>query len=1057
MGEIKRLFFLLVNCGARPDDALEVKLQKQTLTLLPIIIGVAAAVWGSVFFLLGKHISAAIPLSYSLISVASLFYFSHSKSMKFLLVSQLILVLLLPFLLMWSLGGFAAGSYVMIWAFYAPLAAMAYSKKHSLIWFALFILLTLASSLIDDTLKDSVTRLPDLAIHIFNVLNVSAGFGGVFFIMSNYINEKDSMTEHLEVSLNAQNKLNDKIQKEQEIITTILNNTNAIIAVIDKNGVMSRINSYGEKFTGRTQKEIASEPYFWARFLPLDMRDKAVEVLKNAKAGKAVERYQSSWLSKENEERFFEWSNALVKNANDEMELLITVGVDVTDMKTKEAELKIQKENADKANQAKSEFLANMSHEIRTPLNGVIGLTNLALQTNLDNVQRDYLSKAINSSNALLNIINDILDYSKIEANKMELEEIDFKLDFTLHNVSDLFSYKAREKGIKLTSSISYGVQNKVIGDPFRLSQILTNLVGNAIKFTQGGKISIKIDLMDANESVTNLRFSVKDSGIGITQEHQEKLFKAFNQVDASNTRKYGGTGLGLTISKQLVELMGGAITVQSQEGVGSEFSFTIPLKYAKEDTQEITRKLKNKKILVVENQKETREILKKIFQSLGSKTTLCEDAPNALEVLKNAEFDYVLVDWKMPKMDGVEFIKIAQRIYKEKTPEIVLISAHASKNELINIARTSGVRVNKVLLKPFTSSSLLGVLADDGESLNIINSYHERFEASGKVLLVEDNDVNQLVAKRNLESFGLEVTIAQNGLIAVQKAKDDHFDIIFMDLQMPVMDGLEASAKIREFNKEIPIVALSAAVTRRDKELTLKAGMNGHISKPLNVNELKEVLALYLETRLAPNSPLDNAGGDKIKIIEPIDGVDLKELYDRLNNSPDIAHKFLIDFVNNNGAIIQKLDALEVGSQEFHDFIHNLKGVSGNLSLTQVHQYSSEIYASENTQRQEFLLTKLKESVVKTFEAINEKINVQPLENARVDFTKEDLLKTINALEEDLEFGSFINKDRVELLLRQMSALLGESSFKEIETHFSKFDYASAKTTLDKIKMDLI
>lgn len=380
------------------------------------------------------------------------------------------------------------------------------------------------------------------------------------------------------------------------------------------------------------------------------------------------------------------------------------------------------KEDAEKANQAKSEFLANMSHEIRTPLNGIIGLISLTLKMDLGTLQRDYLTKAINSSKALLGIINDILDYSKIEANKLEIEKIPFELDAILHNLSDLFGYQVSEKGVALSYHIAADVPNHLIGDPFRITQVLTNLMGNALKFTQQGEIEVKVQLLDHNDQVIKLKFSVKDSGIGISKEQQEHLFNAFSQVDASNTRKYGGTGLGLTISKQLVTLMGGEMSVESHEGIGSEFHFNIELRYTHEEAQPFPLNVENKELFILKD-----------------------------------------------------------------------------------------------------------------------------FSAVGKILLVEDNAVNQLVGQASLESFGLSVVLAENGLIAVQKAQEEKFDIIFMDLQMPVMDGFQATLKIREFDKTTPIIALSAAVMIKDKERTKEAGMNEHIAKPFDLEQLKDVVIKYL------------------------------------------------------------------------------------------------------------------------------------------------------------------------------------------------------------------
>jgi signal transduction histidine kinase/CheY-like chemotaxis protein len=725
MNWIQNLFYSIVRCGIHPDDTMKLKLQKEILTLLAVIIGIIGAIWGSIYFAFGHYVSASIPLLYSIVSVISLIYIYNTKNTTFLLPYQLTLLVSLPFLLMWSLGGFAAGSYVMIWAFYAPLVAMAFSKKYLNFWFILFIVLTIISSIIDDSLAAHVHKLPALTIEIFTALNIIAGFGGILYLMNHYIQEKNALED-----------AGNKLLLEQSALLSLFDKGDSVLFKWknEEGWPVEYVSGNADKLLDYSVDDFLSHRVTYASCIHQDdighVMEEVMEAITQNKDFFKHDPYRI--ITKDHKTRWV--LDYTVTEKDDQGNILYFIGYinDITANKENEIALEKAKENADKANQAKSEFLANMSHEIRTPLNGIIGLTNLTLKTDLDTIQRDYLNKAINSSKALLNIINDILDYSKIEANKLEIETIPFKLDTILRNLSDLFSYQGHEKGIILSYHTEPNVPNHLTGDPFRITQVLTNLIGNALKFTKQGQIEVKVGLLEDHDGIAKLRFSVKDSGIGISKEQQEHLFNAFSQVDASNTRKYGGTGLGLTISKQLVTLMGGDINVESYEGQGSEFSFTIELCYVDQDTSPFT-----------------------------------------------------------------------------------LESAHSESSV--------------------------------SEALNTHKTGDKGFRVEGNILLVDDNAVNQLVGQASLEQFGLNVVIADNGLIAVQKAQEEKFDIIFMDLQMPVMDGFKAAEKIREFDQTTPIIALSAAVMIKDKERTKEAGMNEHLAKPFDLNQLKEVVSKYL------------------------------------------------------------------------------------------------------------------------------------------------------------------------------------------------------------------
>ncbi|RYF43310.1 MAG: PAS domain-containing sensor histidine kinase [Comamonadaceae bacterium] len=771
----------------------------------------------------------------------------------------------------------------------------------------------------------------------------------------------------------AQKRAEQDKKRQQAMVLSLINSMPDPVFYKDPEGRYLGCNEAYTTMSGRPMSEIVGMTCF--DLFPAQEAE-SIHARDKATLFSLQRRCSENWITYPNGRRvLFETQVSPLWDENAEPRGVLGICRNITERKLAEEDIRRSKELAEEATRMKSDFLANMSHEIRTPMNAIIGLSHLVLKTDLAPRQRDYITKVQTSGQHLLGVINDILDFSKVEAGKLDLEQADFQLEKLLDNMSSLIGEKSHEKGLELVFEVAPDVPTCLVGDSLRLGQILLNYANNAVKFTEKGEIVVSVRASERTETDVLLNFRVRDSGIGLAPEQMERLFQSFSQADTSTTRKFGGTGLGLAISKKLAELMGGEVGVESEYGKGSSFWFSARLGIGTARARELLPNpdLRGRRALVVDDNQYARAVMVDMLEGMTFATVQVPSGADAVEEVRRAAargapYDVIYLDWRMPGMDGMETARRIKAMGLASPPLFLMVTAYGNE-ELLREAGAIGI--DSVLVKPVNASVLfdttMGALG--GRRDGVAAGSSESGPADGRlaalrgarVLLVEDNDINQLVARELLEDLGLVVEVADNGQIALDMVQQAPYDLVFMDMQMPVMDGVTATREIRRIDRleALPIAAMTANAMEQDRRKCLESGMNDFLVKPIDPQQLRTLLVRWIRpmasreaaatvpAALEPTpsavpvapAPVAAARLGLDGLPQGIDGLDTKLGLSRMAGKKTLYLAMLKRYVAGQkplgGELRTALGAADLATAE--RLAHTCRGVSGNVGATLV------------------------------------------------------------------------------------------------------------------------
>jgi PAS domain S-box-containing protein len=772
-----------------------------------------------------------------------------------------------------------------------------------------------------------------------------------------------------------QKKLDQRLRDQQFYTRSLIESNIDAITITDPAGIITDVNKQMEALTACTRDELIGAPFKNYFTDP----GRAEAAIKQVLIKKKVPDYELTARARDGRKTVVSYNSTTFYDRDRKLQGVFAAARDVTERKRldqvlreKNIELESAMSVAEKANLAKSDFLSNMSHEIRTPMNAIIGMSHLALKTELTPRQRDYINKIQASGRHLLGIINDILDFSKIEAGKLSIEHTEFELEKVLDNVANLIAEKTANKGLELVFNVDRHVPLKLIGDQLRLGQILINYCNNAVKFTEQGEVSIIIRTEEQTDNQILLYCAVRDTGIGLNEEQIKQLFNRFSQADTSITRKFGGTGLGLVISKKLAELMGGEVGVESEPGHGSTFWFTAQMGKGSGQQRKLalSADLQGRRVLVVDDNENARHVLAELLGNMGLKVEQASSGKTAIEAVSRAEvlkvpFEIIFLDWQMPGMDGIETAKRLKYLPLTRMPHRMLLTSYGSE-EVIRDAEAAGIE--DVLIKPASASVLfdsvvriMGGIVDEQHIYGGVPSdtYLKLASIEGAhILLVEDNDLNQEVATELLTDAGFIVDLAENGQLALERLNSTDYDIVLMDMQMPVMDGVTATRHIREQARfaHLPIVAMTANAMQGDRDRCMAAGMNDHVAKPIEPEELWTALLKWIKPRAfssAKNFVLTRAV-QPVERVPVIDGLDTSNGLRRVLGKQSLYLSMLRSFVGGEKLTVQKiiktLDENDWSTAE--RLVHTLKGGAGNIGASELQHLAETLETAIKQQR---------------------------------------------------------------------------------------------------------